>query len=641
MAARRPAQRLAAHLASPSTRISQSQFTSTRRWLSSSTGSRASRTASSSNFSPLWLAAVALGVAAPVAYKMIDMEPLRLDPSALADRDAQKKRESGVSEDSPMRLRMEKFIREQQAIIVAELERLDGKKFRKDEWERPNGGGGTTCVLQEGNVFEKAGLGVSVVYGSLPKPAIEKMRANHKTLDPNVESLDFFAAGLSMVLHPRNPMAPTVHLNYRYFETANPDGTSAAWWFGGGTDLTPSYLFDEDAIHFHKTLKTACDAHDKDYYPRFKKWCDEYFYNKHRGECRGIGGIFFDDLDDSERDRENTFAFIQDCLKSFLPGYVPIIEKRKDMPFTEQEKDWQQLRRGKYVEFNLVHDRGTAFGLNTPGSRVESILMSLPLTASWKYMHEPEPKSREQRLVEVLKDPKDRHHTSIISPWRHNLFLSINHATRALRNKAMEPLPSHRQLLTALITSISDIAPPPASSTDDSTALGSIPPSQRPRLLTLHVLFPNLVLPALDLLDRGLVTRLKRPDADAPSSRGDDSFLVRSLATTLARRGRDFGLSSKRYIVHLDAWNCSCASFTFDAFPSHPAPAAEQSRPPLPRHEDWSFGGMSLDARGDAPPCCKHLLACLLVDKWPGMVGGHIEQAIMKHNENRQDHGGA
>ncbi|KAI1021684.1 hypothetical protein LB503_013229 [Fusarium chuoi] len=406
MAARRPSQRLAAYLASPSTRFPRSQFASTRRWLSSSAGPKASRT-SYFNYSALWLAAVALGAFAPLAYKMAEMEPVNADPSTLADRDAQKKRESGVNEDSPMRLRMEKFIREQQALIVAELERVDGKKFRKDEWERPNGGGGTTCVLQEGNVFEKAGLGVSVVYGSLPKPAIEKMRANHKTMDPNMESIDFFAAGLSMVLHPYNPMAPTVHLNYRYFETANPDGTSQAWWFGGGCDLTPSYLFDEDAIHFHKTIKAACDAHDKDYYPRFKKWCDEYFYNKHRGEARGIGGIFFDDLDETERDRENTFSFVQDCLKAFLPSYIPIIEKRKDMPYTEAEKDWQQLRRGKYVEFNLVHDRGTAFGLNTPGSRVESILMSLPLTAGWKYMHEPEPKSREQRLVDVLRDPKE------------------------------------------------------------------------------------------------------------------------------------------------------------------------------------------------------------------------------------------
>ncbi|KAL3960462.1 hypothetical protein ACCO45_005579 [Purpureocillium lilacinum] len=332
-----------------------------------------------------------LPIAAPrlARRQLTSAESVRLDNTSLADKDAQKKRESGVTDDSPMRLRMEKFIKEQQQIIVKELER-----FRKDEWNRPNGGGGITCVLQDGNVFEKAGVGVSVVYGALPKPAIQKMHADHKTLDPSVESLDFFAAGLSMVLHPKNPMAPTVHLNYRYFETANPDGTSQAWWFGGGSDLTPSYLFDEDAIHFHKTLKEACDAHDKTYYPRFKKWCDKYFFNKHRGECRGIGGIFFDDLDESERDRENTFAFIQDCLKSFLPSYIPIIEKRKDMPFTEKEKEWQQIRRG-----NLWPQH--------PGSRVESILMSLPLTASWRYMHEPEPKSREQRLVDVLKDPKE------------------------------------------------------------------------------------------------------------------------------------------------------------------------------------------------------------------------------------------
>ena len=306
-----------------------------------------------------------------------------------------------------MRLRMEKFIKEQQEHIVKEIERTDGKKFIKDEWERPNGGGGISCVLQDGNIFEKGGVMVSVVYGKLPKKAIETMRVHHKSVADNVDSLDFFASGLSLILHPKNPMAPTVHLNYRYFETANPDGSSQAWWFGGGSDLTPSYLFDEDAIHFHKTLKDACDAHDKSYYPRFKEWCDKYFYNKHRGESRGVGGIFFDDMDANERDQENTFSFIQDCLKSFIPSYFPIMEKRKDMPFNEKEKDWQQIRRGRYVEFNLVHDRGTAFGLNTPGSRVESILVSLPQTATWKYMHEPDPKGREQRLVDVLKEPKE------------------------------------------------------------------------------------------------------------------------------------------------------------------------------------------------------------------------------------------
>lgn len=261
--------------------------------------------------------------------------------------------------------------------------------------------------MQDGNVFEKAGVNISVVYGTLPRPAIEKMRVNHKAMDPNVESLDFYAAGLSMVLHPKNPMAPTVHLNYRYFETVNPDGTANTWWFGGGTDLTPCYLFDEDAVHFHRTIKEACDMHDKSYYPRFKKWCDNYFSNKHRGETRGVGGIFFDDLDESEKDQENTFAFAQSCLKAFLPSYIPIIMKRKDMPYTEKEKEWQQIRRGRYVEFNLVHDRGTAFGLNTPSARVESILMSLPLTASWRYMYEPEKGSREQRLVDVLREPRE------------------------------------------------------------------------------------------------------------------------------------------------------------------------------------------------------------------------------------------
>ena len=337
-------------------------------------------------------------------------EPLKMDSPSLAELDQQLKSEQGISELSPMRLRMEKFVKEQQKEIVRALEEVDGTKFRVDEWQRKEGGGGVTCVLQDGKVFEKAGVGVSVVYGTLPKAAILKMRANHKNIaeDDNIpESLQFFAAGLSLVVHPKNPMAPTVHLNYRYFETAKEDGASGAWWFGGGCDLTPSYLFDEDAIQFHRALKDVCDKHDKEYYPKFKKWCDEYFFNKHRGESRGIGGIFFDDLDESVSDRENLFAFISDSLKSYIPTYVPIINRRKDMPFTEEEKEWQQIRRGKYVEFNLVHDRGTAFGLNTPGARVESILMSLPLTASWKYMYEPEPKSREARLVDVLRNPKE------------------------------------------------------------------------------------------------------------------------------------------------------------------------------------------------------------------------------------------
>jgi coproporphyrinogen III oxidase len=325
----------------------------------------------------------------------------------LAEHDERTKREQGVNDQSPMRLRMEEFIRVKQKEITDGLAEVDGKPFKFDEWTRPNGGGGLSAVLQDGNVFEKAGVNISVVYGTLGKGAIEKMRVNHKNLADDVDGLDFYALGLSMVIHPKNPMAPTVHLNCRYFETMRPDGSSQAWWFGGGSDLTPSYLFDEDAVHFHKVLKEACDKHDKDYYPKFKTWCDDYFNNKHRGERRGIGGIFFDDLDETVVDAENGFAFVKDVLSSFLPSYIPIIERRKDMPFTEQEKEWQQVRRGRYVEFNLVHDRGTAFGLNVPGSRVESILISLPLTAQWRYMYEPEPKSREQRLLDVLKEPKE------------------------------------------------------------------------------------------------------------------------------------------------------------------------------------------------------------------------------------------
>ncbi|KAL1898873.1 Coproporphyrinogen-III oxidase [Sporothrix stenoceras] len=425
-------------------------FTSTtRRAFSSSTSSSSSFTSSFTPATSIAVAAAGLAIGGGLfAYNMAIEEPIRCDSPTLAERDEQTRRDANgnITEQSPMRLRMEKFIKEQQQAIIkglAEIENgggvatvggaVEGKgdrparTFRQDEWQRKEGGGGITCVLQDGVVFEKAGVGVSVVYGKLPKAGILRMRANHRNLggaggdDDIPESLEFFAAGLSLVVHPRNPMAPTVHLNYRYFETANPDGTpsgedgTGAWWFGGGADLTPSYLFDEDAIHFHKTLKDVCDRHSKSYWPRFKKWCDEYFYNKHRLESRGVGGIFFDDLDENSggtpgegpTDKESLFAFVQDGLKAFLPSYVPIMERRKDMPFTEAEKEWQQIRRGRYVEFNLVHDRGTSFGLNTPGPRVESILMSLPLTASWKYMYEPAPKSREQRLVDVLRNPRE------------------------------------------------------------------------------------------------------------------------------------------------------------------------------------------------------------------------------------------
>lgn len=313
-----------------------------------------------------------------------------------------------------MRLQMENLIRDHQDQIVIALEKVDGsgKTFFRDSWDRPNnGGGGTSCILQDGNVFEKAGVNISIVYGTLPRPAIIQMRADHKSfVDADVDKLDFFAAGLSLVLHPKNPMAPTVHLNYRYFETYDPNDPSSknnTWWFGGGTDLTPSYLFPEDASHFHKTIKTACDAHDPTYYPKFKSWCDKYFFIPHRRESRGVGGIFFDDLDSSVSTAPKLFSFVTTCLESFLPSYLPIIERRKNMPFTPEQKEWQQLRRGRYVEFNLVNDRGTSFGLRTPGARVESILMSLPLTARWEYMKEVAQGTKEEEVLSVLREPKE------------------------------------------------------------------------------------------------------------------------------------------------------------------------------------------------------------------------------------------
>ncbi|KAL9619887.1 MAG: hypothetical protein Q9160_005534 [Pyrenula sp. 1 TL-2023] len=352
--------------------------------------------------------------------------------ASLAEVDEVTKRRTKINKYSPMRLRMEALITEHQNRIVFALQQIDGNEFQRDVWSRPHGGGGTSCVLQDGNVFEKAGVNTSIVYGTLTRPAIEKMRADHKSfVDSDVESLDFFAAGISLVLHPHNPMTPTVHLNYRYFETSDPrdpvNATGQAthnWWFGGGTDLTPSYLFPEDAQHFHQTIKKACDKHDKDYYPRFKKWCDDYFRIHHRHECRGVGGIFFDDLDADSRPlaknpQEEIFRFVTSGLEAFLPSYLPILNKRKDMPFLPAHKQWQQIRRGRYVEFNLVNDRGTSFGLRTPGARVESILMSLPLTARWEYMHpisgtgvdtEKQDESegeKEKELLQVLKEPRD------------------------------------------------------------------------------------------------------------------------------------------------------------------------------------------------------------------------------------------
>ncbi len=291
------------------------------------------------------------------------------------------------------------YIRDLQDRITSTLEEVDGKaKFKEDLWKRPEGGGGRTRVIEHGNVFEKGGVNISEVHGKLP----ESMQQYF-----GVKDADFFACGLSLVLHPTNPMVPTVHANWRYFEMYNQDGSIADQWFGGGQDLTPYYLFDEDARHFHTICKTACDDHHPNFYSKYKARCDEYFYNAHRNEGRGIGGLFFDYCKISEEmNMQDWYNFVTQVGDSFLEAYVPIVEKRKEILFTQEQKDWQEIRRGRYVEFNLVHDKGTLFGLKTNG-RIESILMSLPPVVQWKYNHVPAEGSEEERLIELLKNPKD------------------------------------------------------------------------------------------------------------------------------------------------------------------------------------------------------------------------------------------
>ncbi|XP_004390501.1 oxygen-dependent coproporphyrinogen-III oxidase, mitochondrial [Trichechus manatus latirostris] len=304
-----------------------------------------------------------------------------------------------------MKTKMELLIMETQAQVCQALAQVDGgASFSVDRWERKEGGGGISCVLQDGRVFEKAGVSVSVVHGNLSEEASKQMRSRGKMLKTKDGKLPFCAMGVSSVIHPKNPHAPTIHFNYRYFEVEEADGNKQ-WWFGGGCDLTPTYLNLDDAVHFHRTLKKACDQHGPDLYPKFKKWCDDYFFIAHRGERRGIGGIFFDDLDSPSK--EEVFRFVQSCAQAVVPSYIPLVKKHCDDSFTPQEKLWQQLRRGRYVEFNLLYDRGTKFGLFTPGSRIESILMSLPLTARWEYMHSPSENSKEAEILEVLRHPRD------------------------------------------------------------------------------------------------------------------------------------------------------------------------------------------------------------------------------------------
>jgi len=282
------------------------------------------------------------------------------------------------------------YLLELQSRIVAHFEKIDGKPFRAVYWDRPVGGGGISCVVEEGQVFERGGVNFSHVYGEKLPPSATASR-------PELAGRSFEAMGVSVVMHPRNPYCPTVHLNVRFLcaHHRSSEVTSDVWWFGGGMDLTPYYGFEEDCVHFHQTCKDALAPFGVEYYPRFKKWCDEYFFIKHRKEPRGIGGIFFDDF--NELDFEKSFKLMQSVGDHFLQAYLPILERRMNMPYGERERDFQAYRRGRYVEFNLVYDRGTLFGLQT-GGRAESILISLPPIVKWRYEWKPEPDSPEAKF---------------------------------------------------------------------------------------------------------------------------------------------------------------------------------------------------------------------------------------------------
>jgi coproporphyrinogen III oxidase len=340
-----------------------------------------------------------------------------------------------------MRERMTEYIEKLQDDIVATLEKADpsAPPFTRRSWDRAQGGRGVSCTFtapaHPESILEKAGVNISMIHGSLPPAAVKQMATEHSSLayDPAYTgSLPFFAGGISLVIHPRNPSVPAVHANYRYFEIteAAPDGDGdnaaqpkiLAWWFGGITDLTPNYLFEEDVIHFHQTLKAVCDAYGPQLYPAFKKSADGYFFIKHRGEHRGVGGIRFDDLCDESnsllpdhsaprpRSSEEIFEFIQACGNAFLPSYLPILSRRHQTPVDERKRRWQLIRRGRYIEFNLVYDRGTKFGLATPGVQAENVLMSLPETARWEYMSDmgaDGEDSEEGKMVEVLKTPRE------------------------------------------------------------------------------------------------------------------------------------------------------------------------------------------------------------------------------------------
>lgn len=289
------------------------------------------------------------------------------------------------------------YLRQLQDRICSELEALDGQaRFQEDPWQRPDGGGGRTRVLREGAVFEQAGVGYSHVFGSNLPPTASERR-------PELAGRSFQAMGVSLVIHPRNPYVPTTHANVRFFIADKP-GAAPIWWFGGGFDLTPYYGFDEDGVHWHRCARDACAPFGVDLYPRFKRWCDEYFYLPHRAEPRGIGGLFFDDFDEGGFD--HAYGFMRSVGDHFLPAYRPIVERRMDTPYGDREREFQLYRRGRYVEFNLLLDRGTRFGLQS-GGRTESILMSLPPLVRWQYDWQPDPGTPEAELYERFLVPRD------------------------------------------------------------------------------------------------------------------------------------------------------------------------------------------------------------------------------------------
>jgi len=391
----------------------------------------------------------------PAYAKSVEMyapQHRSLENYAKLDHDAKSKLFSSTfatTESPSMIPRMEYYIRSLQDSICSALEAIEaenaspscsptygkpGAKFRVEEGKRDGPGmlgGSSTRVLQDGAVFEKAGVNTSVIAGKLPYSRLKSMRADHAELHKRLAEAKskgaeedpkfaFRVAGISLVLHPHNPKVPTVHANYRLFEL-DIEG-STIWWYGGGSDLTPTYVVEDDARHFHNVVRAVCDAHDpairstgttenRVLYPRFKAWCDKYFYLPHRGECRGIGGLFFDDLDDrnSSLSTNELTQFVTACGDYFNPSYFPIVRRRVGESYTPEEKRFQQLRRGRYVEFNVMYDRGTKFGLETMPKdaqvRTEAILMSLPLTARWEYRHEPDPSTPEGKTLEILRNP--------------------------------------------------------------------------------------------------------------------------------------------------------------------------------------------------------------------------------------------